>query len=980
MSNYTKTTNFATKDALASNNPAKIVKGTEIDTEFNNIAVASGTKADKASPTFTGTVTLPVTNADSLSIGGDGVTVTGIKDEDDMASNSATKLASQQSIKAYVDSQVTAQDLDVTDGTNTIAIDLDSEALSLLGGTGVTSTASGNGVTMAIDGTVATLSGSQTLTNKTLATPAVTGALTTNSTIDGRDVAVDGTKLDTVETNADVTDTTNVTAAGALMDSEVTNLAQVKAFDSTDYATAAQGTTADAALPRTGGTLTGTTTFTDSIELAYSVGKTFNLLCNNTGFQTLNIASNNLDAGVDKYIYIGKNTGSNAGNSTIIELGDDAAGSLVKTFSNFQAIGTVTATGGNSTEWNTAYTYSQVGHLPLAGGTLTGNLNLGDNDKATFGAGDDLQIYHDGSASVIEDQGTGDLVIKGTDLYLRNSSNSNRLYAGTDVRLYYSGSETLRTTSTGIDVTGTATMDGLVVDGVAKVLGTAGNTFIIADATETNGYQLKANTSASADYGFLIENLAGKDLFKIESNNDISFYEDTGTTPKFFWDASAESLGIGTSSPASVLDVSGEAPTLTLRDSRTGGSWTAGTALGKLDFYTSDSTGIGAHSIASIGVVAGGSSTASPDGELVFATGGYNAVSQERMRIDSSGNVGIGTSSPDTLMHLSANTGATLRLESTDTSIAANEVIGAIEWEGNDSTTGSAGVGGKIDLIAEDATPEYAMRFFTHDNLSGTAELAERMRIDSSGNVGIGTTSPTSTLEIAKNDQTNGATLSITNSFDGGGWDAGDTVGSIDFRTDDFSSTEKVRGQIKVFDDSASGSTYPFANAMSFSTGYFATLNERMRIDSSGHAIIPAGVTLGTAAGVYNAANTLDDYEEGTWTPVLGGGATATGMTGKYTKVGNLVTAYLILENSTISGTPDYIVSGLPFTSVERTPLSVTYYRTFNTACESLGGFLTGNGNTMQFVGMVQGGNWVTAPLTAGSTRYLFATAVYQAA
>ena len=56
------------------------------------------------------------------------------------------------------------------------------------------------------------------------------------------------TKLDSVETNADVTDTTNVTSAGALMDSEVTNLAQVKAFDSSDYATAAQGTTADSAV------------------------------------------------------------------------------------------------------------------------------------------------------------------------------------------------------------------------------------------------------------------------------------------------------------------------------------------------------------------------------------------------------------------------------------------------------------------------------------------------------------------------------------------------------------------------------------------------------------------------------------------------------------------------------------------------------------------------------------------------------------
>jgi hypothetical protein len=59
MSNYTKSTNFATKDSLASGNPLKIVKGTEIDTEFNNIATAIATKADLASPTFTGTPSLP---------------------------------------------------------------------------------------------------------------------------------------------------------------------------------------------------------------------------------------------------------------------------------------------------------------------------------------------------------------------------------------------------------------------------------------------------------------------------------------------------------------------------------------------------------------------------------------------------------------------------------------------------------------------------------------------------------------------------------------------------------------------------------------------------------------------------------------------------------------------------------------------------------------------------------------------------------
>jgi hypothetical protein len=73
--------------------------------------------------------------------------------------------------------------------------------------------------------------------------------------------STDKSKLDGIEANADVTDATNVQSAGALMDSEVTNLAQVKAFDSSDYATAAQGTKADAALPKAGGTMTGAITF-----------------------------------------------------------------------------------------------------------------------------------------------------------------------------------------------------------------------------------------------------------------------------------------------------------------------------------------------------------------------------------------------------------------------------------------------------------------------------------------------------------------------------------------------------------------------------------------------------------------------------------------------------------------------------------------------------------------------------------------------
>ena len=106
------------------------------------------------------TLTSPVINTS--------VSGSAILDEDNLASNSDTQLATQQSIKAYVDSQVTAQNLDITDGSSTITIDFISETLGLLGGTGIDATASGNNVTLAIDSTVATKTGSETLTNKTM--------------------------------------------------------------------------------------------------------------------------------------------------------------------------------------------------------------------------------------------------------------------------------------------------------------------------------------------------------------------------------------------------------------------------------------------------------------------------------------------------------------------------------------------------------------------------------------------------------------------------------------------------------------------------------------------------------------------------------------------------------------------------------------------------------------------------------------------
>ena len=136
------------------------------------------------------------------------------------------------------------------------------------------------------------------------------------------------------------------------------------------------------------------------------------------------------------------------------------------------------------------------------------------------------------------------------------------------------------------------------------------------------------------------------------------------------------------------------------------------------------------------------------DKDIIFKVNDGGA-STEVMRIDgSTSRVGIGTNSPDKLLHLSANTDATLRIESTKTSVATNDVVGAIEWEGRDSSTGSAGVGAKIDVINENATPDFAMRFFTQKAVGGTPTFSEKMRVDSQGRLGIGTTSPSVSLEV----------------------------------------------------------------------------------------------------------------------------------------------------------------------------------------------------------------------------------------
>ena len=138
---------------------------------------------------------------------------TAFLDEDGMDSNSATKIASQQSIKAYVDAQITAQDLDITSDSGTIAIDLDSETLTIAGGTGIDTSGSSNSITIATTSGTVTTTATQTLTNKTLTSPTlnsptITTLTATQLALTDASIVFEGATADAHETTLTVVDPT----------------------------------------------------------------------------------------------------------------------------------------------------------------------------------------------------------------------------------------------------------------------------------------------------------------------------------------------------------------------------------------------------------------------------------------------------------------------------------------------------------------------------------------------------------------------------------------------------------------------------------------------------------------------------------------------------------------------------------------------------------------------------------------------------
>ena len=144
-----------------------------------------------------------------------GVSGSAVLDEDNMASDSATKLATQQSIKAYVDNQIdTDMDVNITSDSGSVAIVMDSETLTIAGGTNITTAATGNTVTVTLSNNVVTTTGTQTLTNKTFTSPTInthtfsSGTSTSGMSIGANGIVFEGATADAHETTLTAVDPT----------------------------------------------------------------------------------------------------------------------------------------------------------------------------------------------------------------------------------------------------------------------------------------------------------------------------------------------------------------------------------------------------------------------------------------------------------------------------------------------------------------------------------------------------------------------------------------------------------------------------------------------------------------------------------------------------------------------------------------------------------------------------------------------------
>ena len=390
---------------------------------------------------------------------------------------------------------------------------------------------------------------------------ALTGAVTTNSTFDGVAIA----------TRDGVLTSTTATAA--------------------------------AALPKAGGTMTGDTLHGDSVKAKFGTGNDLEIYHNGSDSWIANAGGNlNIQVTENAFLQIldpASNKLFRANDDGDVELYHNGSQKLATTSTGVDVTGTVTADG----------------------------LTLGDNDKAKFGASDDLQIYHDGSNSIIYEGGTGDLQLRGNggNTTIMNGGGTATLANfgnGSSVDLYHNNAKKLATTATGIDVTGTVTADGLTLGDNEKATFGAGGDLEIYHDGGTSHIRAISNT-------LIIESTTGDVQIRPKTGEKALECNDDGSV-KVYYDGSPKlattSTGVdvtGTITGDDGLSIYGGAGNAYLSVGSNTGSWTWKNYQSSHKLTLEDSDGTGEV----LSVSTGGAFTTTPaaGGHAVFNEGSVDA-------------------------------------------------------------------------------------------------------------------------------------------------------------------------------------------------------------------------------------------------------------------------------------------------------------------------------------------------------------------
>ena len=442
------------------------------------------------------------------------------------------------------------------------------------------------------------------------------------------------------------------------------------------------------------------------------------------------------------------------------------------------------------------------------------HITLPDNGIAKFGTGSDLQIYHDGSDSYIKDAGTGTLRILSDDVRIMNAAGteiSAQFIQDGEARLKYDNSTKLATKTDGIDVTGTATMDGLTVDGT-----------VLATRAEFGGIETSADRplmvkTDTNNFALHIEENSGAESWQIgvDADGDLGFHNSATAAASVTFNDSGN-VGIGTTSPNWKLHVATTGGFIAEFQNTAGANhrpvkWTdnSGATVGTLGAdFTADEFILQAFSK-----------------PLIFGTGTNGA---ERARIDSSGNVGIGTTSPNTTLTLSDGTdefdfGVTTNQLTIKTTTSAGSDDQRILIDAGAGATSSSR-GAYISLSGSDTSSQAGQAIYQMGDNSISAHIfrktggTDAVRIDSSGNVGIGTSSPAA-------------------------YNASDKLALVGTGNTSMVIAAGTSGESSVFMADGTSSTSPYIGYLQYHhsdnhlrIGVNAT--EAMRIDSSGNVLI----------------------------------------------------------------------------------------------------------------------------------------------